>query len=308
MPRETKSFLMLAALLGLGLASVVEGGFWGPPTKVPNINTSSAETTPTLSPDGQTLYFASDRSGLGFALHNILQSTRTGSGWSAPSLVPNVNSDGIDATTSFSSDGTTLYFDSNGLGGEGDRDIFTSTWTGSAWGTPQNLGSVVNSSSGDFSLFIFSDGLTLYFESARPGGTGGRDIYQCERASTSDPWGAPDATPFALVNSSANDGSPCVSLDGQLLYFDSSRGGLNRLFRSAWDGPNNRWGAPTELIVGPTNHHEAAPFFLGEYGTLYFASHPSPGWDVWQSQWIPEPTSLVLLGAGLVALWRRKRR
>lgn len=95
----------------------------------------------------------------------------------------------------------------------------------SAWSTPVNLGTVINSSASEQHPAISRDGLSLYFSSTRPGGLGGLDIYVSRRAGLEDPWG----TPVNLgpnINTAGNDLAPAFSPDGHLLYFHSfGRGG-----------------------------------------------------------------------------------
>ena len=82
-----------------------------------------------------------------------------------PILVPNVNSSSGEAYPNMSSDGLSLYFVSNRLGGYGGMDLWVATrkTTDDDWNTPVNLGPLVNSSSNDASPSISADELTLYF-------------------------------------------------------------------------------------------------------------------------------------------------
>src|SRR5581483_6014029 len=59
------------------------------------------------------------------------------------------------------------------------------------WGTPVNLGPMVNTTSNDQHPAISKDGLSLYITSDRSGGFGGNDIWVSHRASRDAPWGAP---------------------------------------------------------------------------------------------------------------------
>ena len=93
-----------------------------------------------------------------------------------------------------------------------------------AFGEPTNLGPTVNSSSMDFDTTISPDGLSLYFASERPGGSGGKDLWMTMRATVSDPWGQP-VNLGPTVNSSAWDSCPSISADGLSMYFESNRSG-----------------------------------------------------------------------------------
>ena len=99
--------------------------------------------------------------------------------WTQPKHMGSViNSEGFEISPFLSSDKQTLYFASNGFGGEGDSDIFSTTrlddsWTN--WSVPENLGSNINSSAFD-AYFVISNSGKVYFASNR-GLTGMSDIY-----------------------------------------------------------------------------------------------------------------------------------
>src|SRR5258708_19094257 len=94
------------------------------------------------------------------------------------------------------------------------------------WGTPVNLGPVVNSQYNDNSPAISKDGLSLYITSSplpsppgvRPGGRGKADIWVSQRASIDAPWGEP-VDLGQNINSAGSDGVPSLSTDGHRLYF-----------------------------------------------------------------------------------------
>ncbi|MHC4702165.1 MAG: TolB family protein, partial [Planctomycetota bacterium] len=92
------------------------------------------------------------------------------------------------------------------------------------FGEPINLGPTVNSSAMDFDSSISPDGLSLYFGSDRPGGSGGKDLWVTMRTTVSAPWGQP-VNLGPTVNSSAWDSCPSISADGSSLYFESQRPG-----------------------------------------------------------------------------------
>ena len=58
----------------------------------------------------------------------------------------------------------------------------------SDWAAPTTLGSAINSSSNDFGAAISKNGLSLYFNSDRPG-FGGQDIWLSQRPTKNDAWG-----------------------------------------------------------------------------------------------------------------------
>ena len=157
---------------------------WGIPVNLgPTVNSSAADVGPSISADRLSLFFDSTRSG-GSGDHNIWVTTRatTEDDWSTPvNLGPVVNSPDRDGQPSISADGLLLFFHSNRPGGSGDQDLWVSRreTINHPWEEPVNLGSTVNSSSGEWAPGISADGSTLYYASARPGGLGSLlDLWQ----------------------------------------------------------------------------------------------------------------------------------
>src|SRR3989440_167247 len=99
------------------------------------------------------------------------------------------------------------------------------SFANSEWSEPVNLGPVVNSSSNEQNATLARDGLSLYFSSNRPGGSGPLDIWVSQRACT-DPedaacaWEAPVIL-GPVINGSGADFAPKLSLYGHPLFFSS---------------------------------------------------------------------------------------
>jgi hypothetical protein len=94
----------------------------------------------------------------------------------------------------------------------------------SDWGAPVNLGPTVNTTLFEIDSTISKDGLSLYFSSPRPGGFGGFDIWVSQRPGMDAPWGTPQNL-GPNVNSSGNEFTPSLTIDGHRLYFTSNRPG-----------------------------------------------------------------------------------
>jgi len=92
------------------------------------------------------------------------------------------------------------------------------------WSAPANVGEPVNSIFVDQGAFISKDGLTLYFQSDRPGGFGGIDLYVSQRSSVDAPWGPPQNL-GPKINTAFNESTARLSIDGHRLYFTSDRPG-----------------------------------------------------------------------------------
>jgi hypothetical protein len=153
---------------------------------------------PTISPDGNTIYFArfagsGDKRVLGtttdiFVTRRIRQSGEwpgTKGDWSVPERLPDtVNSDSIDQEPRITPDGKTLYFMSRRAGGRGGADIYVAhKQPNGEWGKAQNLGPNINTEHADhcfmpFDVPGYQD--VSVFVSVRPreaGGTPSADVY-----------------------------------------------------------------------------------------------------------------------------------
>ncbi len=210
---------------------------WGPPQNLgPNINSSSNELTPALSPDGHRLYFGSTRPG-GFGGEDLYVSRRRNRrddfGWRPPeNLGSGVNTDASEGGPFLFEDDetgtTTLYFNSDRLGGIGAFDIYASTLNEDAEDEvfgPAVLVEELSTPFIDRRPVIRRDGRELFLESNRPGAIGGSlDLWVSTRTSTSDLWSTP-VNLGPVVNSAAVEARPALSFRGTELYFNSNRPG-----------------------------------------------------------------------------------
>lgn len=147
-----------------------------------NINTEFWESSPSLSPDKQTLYFSSNRPG-GFGGKDLYFATRLPNGqWSkAENMGPNFNTSSDELAPYIHADNQTLYFTSGGHPGYGGSDIYVSRkGPGGQWSVPQNLGFPINTIEDDGSLSVAADGKTAFFASARSDSRGALDLYRFE--------------------------------------------------------------------------------------------------------------------------------
>lgn len=157
-----------------------KGSKWGRPENMDSpINTSKWETQPSISADGKTLYFVSNRPG-GFGGADIWISNLAPNGaWTNPrNLGEKINTAGWEETPFIHPDGKTLYFTSNGHVGMGEKDLYVSRMDSSGnWGTPINLGYPINTWNDEIGLFVSASGDMAYFGSQREDGFGKLDIY-----------------------------------------------------------------------------------------------------------------------------------
>ena len=151
------------------------------------VNSAENDYTPSLFEDESTgriqLYFSSDRPG-GFGNVDVYSSTLDSDGqfeWAV--LVPELSTPFVDERPNIRKDGLEIFFNSNRPGSLGATDLWMSTreTTADPWSPPVNLGSAVNTSSGEFRPSLSFDGTALYFHSNRPGSFGSVDIYVTTR-------------------------------------------------------------------------------------------------------------------------------
>jgi flagellar motor protein MotB len=171
---------------GLGRCDIYiaqkRGEDWAKPFDLsPPINTAGWESQPSISADGRTLYFVSNRKG-GYGGYDIWKSRLTDKGWSEPeNLGPNINTAFDEQSPFIHPDDSTFYFCSNGWPGLGNKDLFVSRLgKDGKWQKPENLGYPINSSGDENGLTLTANGSYAFFASNNLNGFGGFDIYTFE--------------------------------------------------------------------------------------------------------------------------------
>lgn len=159
------------------------GDGWSPAVNLgPPVNTSAWESQPSISPDGKTLYFTSNRQG-NIGRMDIWVTTMIREGqWSTPqNLGPVINTSGREMSPYIHPDNRTLFFASNGHMGMGGMDLFyTVKGPDGEWQEPVNLGYPINTFADEISLVVGASGKEAYFASEQPSGKGGTDLYYFE--------------------------------------------------------------------------------------------------------------------------------
>jgi OmpA-OmpF porin, OOP family len=141
------------------------GEEWSEPVNLgQGVNSARWESQPSLSSDGRTLYFISDRrSGLGGK--DIYVSKKDGQGrWLPATNLGNAINTPFDEISPFiHGNGRTLFFASDGHPGMGGHDLYYSDLENNAWSRPENLGYPVNTKDDQVSLFVSADGKKAYY-------------------------------------------------------------------------------------------------------------------------------------------------
>ncbi len=251
-------------------------GRWGQPKSIGKpINTSYYEDCATLSPDGNTLFFISEKPG-GYGNADIYSSEKISKDqWTEPvNLGPVINTAYDEGGMSMAPDGKTLFFSSTGHNSMGSYDIFKSVKNDSGeWSEPVNLGYPINTVNTDVSFTMSADTRYAYFASNRKGGLGGRDIYRVDltanpllgssngkgvatglsilRGKISDSKGKPIQDASVTINDSANTKVASLKTNSEGLYFITLKANSRYKIRVAYKGYKSS-NTPVKLPSSPT--------------------------------------------------------
>jgi Tol biopolymer transport system component len=247
-------WLALSLVLSLALASCAHqvsrgAGFFGEAEMfAPGIvSTEYSDLRLTLSPDGRTaLWFSRDRPhGHGGAGgYDIWMSRLVANRWSAAEPV-SFNSPARDFDPAFTADGKFVYFSSDRPGGLGGDDLWRVRVLASGFGTPEHLGTAVNTAGNEWAPMLSPDGETLLFSSDGLGGAGRMDLFTSRLA---DDRFAAAAALRGGINTSQDEFDATFLADGSTVVFSRARDIATddvRLFQS-WPA-TSRYGYGSEL-------------------------------------------------------------
>jgi hypothetical protein len=197
------------------------------------INSDAIEASPTVSEDGQLLFFYSAKAG-GFGGSDIYVSHRistsaAGDVWGPPvNLGPDVNTAAAEQGPYYvkvsGEANASVYFNRPTPGGSTDIYKVFVSHVGVPLGPAVLLPELSDPTGFDQKVSVSTDGHELFFASIRSGGFGSFDIYRLIRQSISDPWSAPEHLD-APINTPDIDSQPSLSRDGRTLIFTSIRAG-----------------------------------------------------------------------------------
>jgi Tol biopolymer transport system component len=211
------------------VSKLSSSGKWGAPKAMGKpINTTYFEGGACIAPDGNTIYFVSERPG-GFGHADIYMAKRKDRmEWDVPvNIGADINTSEDEGGIFLAADGKTLFFTSQGYNSIGGYDIFKTVNEGGKWSKPVNLGYPINTINNDMSITLTLDGTTGYFISDRKGGLGDLDIYKIDLTNypvlEKDMKRKEDAGPVMGILKgtifNATDGS---ALEAEVVVFDES--------------------------------------------------------------------------------------
>lgn len=265
---------------------------WGPcvapelgefqaPELITGLSASGDLWGPALSADGLTLVF-----GAGFP-ENIFSATRTerGGAFSPATALAAVNTEGNEGTPFLSADGLTLYFYAIEPTGPDDRNLKLARRPALAdgFGAPALLANL-DTAADEQNPWVSADELRLVFDSNRPGGDGGQDLWLARRASRAANFEAP--ANLEALNTSASEEGAALSNDELVIFFASNRSGgqgsLDIWLASRGDDQSD-FSAPENLGVVNSSGQDLDPALSADGTELFFSSSRAGAQQLYRS-------------------------
>lgn len=241
------------------------------------VSSDSMDFNAAFSPDGQSCYFTRSIN----KQTKIYVTHHDGGKWSAPMIVPFLDTKYSEADPAFSPDGS-LYFISDRPLSASDTLHDFNIWfvrplPGGSWSAPEDL-NMINTDSSEYYISFTKTG-NLYFASSRKGGFGQEDIYVSKLVNEKY------TEPVNLgpgVNTAKSEYDPGISADGDVLVFASSNrddgfGGAD-LYCSKKEGEKGWLKAAHLGSRFNTNAREFCPYFSPDGKYFFFSSERDVKW------------------------------
>lgn len=270
----------------------------------PVVNSGKGDFAPTITADGRTMYFVSERPGSKQQdFYSTTSPENNDTTWALPFNEELINSGVADGAASIAADGQTIYFATNRSDPDAPNniDIWVAELDGKSWKNVREIGAPINTTKWETQPSISPDGKKLFFTSNREGKN--IDIF-VSRQLADGRWTDP-VNLGSKINTGGYEGSPFLAADGQTLYFTSNGrngGGDLDLYYSEFRGPGDQdWSDPIRLPEPINSDKDDAFLTVPAAGNvMYFASKRDGGsgmFDIYVAFTPPPPkASLVIRG------------
>lgn len=199
--------------------------------------------------------------------------------FAAPTPIVELNTAALDSIARLSGDELTVYFDryptadAGVAGGVGGSDLFMATRASRAAAFGKAVPLAINTANDESNPTFYNGGLELFYDSNGTGGMGSYDVWSATRQTTSVDFSNPGDLP-APVNGGTYDAHPYVTPSGLVLYFVSTRGGNDDLYRATRSATNVPFVMDTTgaLAAVSSSAHDWFPVVTLDERTIYFAS------------------------------------
>lgn len=211
--------------------SKLSGGEWSPAVAA-DFSGDYSDDDPFVSPDGQWLYFVSDRPTDTDDVKADANIWRYSLVDKNPVELLSINSSGEEYSPVVTASGN-LYFASDRSGGKGQGDLYRAAPRGDDFAVPETLGTTFNTPTGEWNLWVSADEKDILFEaSSRPTNLSiPGDLYYSWRSDA----GWTPAVPVGQLNTMGSDLMPRLHPNGETLYYASApNGGHARILSTNW--------------------------------------------------------------------------
>lgn len=267
------------------------------------LNSEDDEYSPVLTADEETIFFTYrgklSKGGLrdiydrpnkyGYYYEDVYMARKVDGVWQKPVALDNINTESHEAVLAISNDGQQLFIfraaESDG------GDIYLSRFDGNEYGKPHRLKGDVNTENWEGSLSISGDQKKIIFSSDRPGGLGGKDLYEAVKTGDNT-WGRVKNL-GSHINTPLDEDAPFIHPDGRSLVF-SSQGhnsvGDYDIFISELDPRDSSWKDPVNAGYPLNTPGDDIFYTLSADGRRgYYASEKDEGFGS-KDIYVEEPT------------------
>lgn len=249
------------------------------PQELTTLSTASSERDPWISPDGLTLYFASNRAGTS-DIYLASRASKAQPFGNTPTLLVNLRTTNHDEDRPALTEDQKMFVMASDKAGLGVADIYFATRpnTMQDFGTPDatHMAKVNAVAGSKFDPFLTKDGLKLYL-SPDPPGAPPQQIALATRPDANSDFTTP--VNIAAINNVAGAANfdPSVSSDERIIVFSSDRAGNADLWYATRQDPTQPFGTPVPVPMVNSAQSDGDPMLSADGCELYFSSTRNGG-------------------------------